>query len=245
MASACLANTIKHCGIDMTQTVDLLTEILSSWPAEGSKQKLSFKEDPIALSCASWRLDQQGLGSYADLDTVIVISEDRELAAQVRKHFLDKLTLARLQGKEQSAFRTKLGAFLVGNHELTKDEIGLLYRLPFFYHEDKQIEKVMEQTDVATPPELAHSVNMTLTGVSKIWRHRRSGQSTQFWFRDQHNWPVELTVLHSNHLHGLVESLYDLGPFQISGRAWCRQFYGSQRRYVKLSNFRLLALSAQ
>jgi len=154
----------------MTQaTVDLLTEIINAWPntIEGSstKEKLSFVDDPIAMSCASWRLDQQGLGSYSNLETVIVESEDRVLAAKIRKHFLDKLTLQKLRGKEQSTFRTKL-----------------------------------------------------------------------------HRWPVELTVLHSNPLYGIIDSLYDLGMFRINGRVWPRQFYESSRTYIKLSTFRLVGL---
>jgi hypothetical protein len=231
----------------MTQaTVDLLTEIINAWPntIEGSstKEKLSFVDDPIAMSCASWRLDQQGLGSYSNLETVIVESEDRVLAAKIRKHFLDKLTLQKLRGKEQSTFRTKLGAFLVGNHELTKDEIGLLYRLPFFYHEDQCVQQVMAQTEPVTLTTPVMDAAMSLTGLQKIWRHRRTGQATQFWFTNQHRWPVELTVLHSNPLYGIIDSLYDLGMFRINGRVWPRQFYESSRTYIKLSTFRLVGL---
>lgn len=232
----------------MATTVDLLTEIMSKWPSTleepSKKQPLSFADDPIALSCASWRMDQQGLGSYVDLNTVTVESEDRVLAAQVRKHFLDKLTLQKLRGGSQSQFRTKLGAFLVGNHELTKDEIGLLYRLPYFYHEDQCVQQVMDQTHQVELLNPAADATMTLTGVQKIWRHRRTGQATQFWFRNQHNWPVELVVLHTNPLHGVIDSLYDMGAFKICGRVWPRKFYESDRQYVKLSTFRLVSLGA-
>jgi hypothetical protein len=234
----------------MLNTIDIVDEIYKSLAVHRTDQlelvspgeKLSFNDDPIALSCASWRLGKEGGGLYHDLDKMTPTSQDRELAQCVRKHYLDQLTMARLKGRATSTFRTKLGAFLVGNHELAKEEVGLLYRLPFFYHEDQCVASVIDQTSPIENNFAMHTRELTLTALLKITQHRRANDRTQFWFSSELNWPVAITVPHSNMLHGLVESLFEHGTIQVQGKATCNPFFGTNRNYIKMTHFRLVSI---
>ena len=207
--------------------------------------KLKFQDDPVVLSCASWRIGNAGGGLWTDLDEITeVIEEDRVLGAAVRKHFLDQLVMAKLRDQKVSDWRAKLGAFLVGNHELTKAEVGMLYRLPYFYHEDQAVANVMKLTK-PVPARLRTQplgpLVWNLHSVKRVVQYRRANDATQFWFCDCQDCPVMVAVGHTNSLYGVMDSLFDSGSISVAGRnAHWKPFYGEQDQYyVLLKTFRL------
>lgn len=248
MDSDCLANTIKIFGIDMNQSVDTSISLdLSTFELPDpytSSPKLKFQDDPVVLSCASWRIGNAGGGLWTDLEDIKDITEeDRMLGAAVRKHFLDQLVMAKLRGRKTSDWRAKLGAFLVGNHDLTKSEVGMLYRLPYFYHEDQAVANVMKLTKPITQEQKGRSYDppWKLESVERIVQYRRAHNTTQFWFQDHQGWPAMVAVNHKNSLHGLMDSLFDRGSMSLAGRnaSW-KPFYGEEDRYyILLNTFRL------
>jgi hypothetical protein len=246
MVSVCSADIIKIFGIDMTfdMMFDTSTEVKRP-DLYIDSPKLKFQDDPVVLSCASWRIGQSGGGLWSDLGEITeVIEEDRVFGAAVRKHFLDQLVMAKLRGRKVSDWRAKLGAFLVGNHELTKAEVGMLYRLPYFYHGDQAVANVMKLTKpvpafLRTQP--SGPLVWNLYSVERVVQYRRANDTTQFWFRDEQGCPVMIAVNHTNNLHGVMDSLFDSGSISVAGRnAHWKPFYGEQDQYyVLLKTFRL------
>lgn len=206
--------------------------------------KLKFHDDPVVLSCASCRIGNAGGGLWSDLDTITDITqEDRVFGAAVRKHFLDQLVMAKLRGRKLSDWRAKLGAFLVGNHQLTKAEVGMLYRLPYFYHEDQAVAAVIKST---TPVALSqrdrtYDPVWKLNSVARVVQYRRKNDNTQYWFCDSVGCPVMIAVSHTNNLHGVMDSLFDSGSISVAAQnAFWKPFYGEQDQYyVVLKTFRL------
>ena len=244
MDFVCLADIIKIFGIDMTFAFDTSTEV-NLPDSYTSSPKLKFQDDPVVLSCASWRIGNAGDGLWTDLDTITDITEeDRVFGATVRKHFMDQLVMAKLRDQKVSDWRAKLGAFLVGNHELIKAEVGMLYRLPYFYHEDQAVANVMKLTK-PVPARLRTQppgpLVWNLHSVERVVQYRRANDTTQFWFRDGQDCPVMVAVGHTNNLHGVIDSLFDSGSISVAGRnaSW-KPFYGEQDQYyVLLKTFRL------
>jgi hypothetical protein len=157
---------------------------------------------------------------------------------------MDQLVMAKLRDQKVSDWRAKLGAFLVGNHELIKAEVGMLYRLPYFYHEDQAVANVMKLTKPVPARLRTQSPGplvWNLHSVERVVQYRRANDTTQFWFRDGQDCPVMVAVGHTNNLHGVMDSLFDSGSIAVAGRnaSW-KPFYGEQDQYyVLLKTFRL------
>lgn len=246
MVSVCLADIIKIFGIDMI--LDLTKEALLEGKLPDpytSSSKLKFRDDPVVLSCASWRIGNAGGGLWTDLDEITNITEeDRLFGATVRKHFMDQLVMAKLRGQKLSDWRAKLGAFLVGNHDLTKAEVGMLYRLPYFYLEDQAVANVIKSTTPVAAFLRTRPYGQPfwkLCSVARIVQYRRKTDATQYWFRDDLDCPVMIAVSHSNSLYGVMDSLFDRGSISVAGhKAFWKPFYGlNDQYYMALTNFRL------
>jgi hypothetical protein len=76
---------------------------------------------------------------------------------------------------------------------LTTEELGLLYKLPYFYQEDCALEQVVATTVSAEfqLPHLSQLTDYTLTPVVEILKSRKGGESVEFVYRNQHNHAFE------------------------------------------------------
>ena len=197
------------------------------------KIRMKFSADPVVLACAAYRI-----GSYIDLDELIPLDEDRELGAKVRKHFMDKLVMQRLRGGPISAFREKLGAFLAGNRDLYKDELGMLYHLPHFYFEDLARAELIMATEPATPRQ-AFSDTFTLKPLSTMTMKRRSGSVKEYWWKDDYNQPYCISVRENAVDLMLYQSLWEFHSVTLESRVLSKQFLGTERYYYKLVSSKL------
>ena len=236
MVSDCLANTTKDCGTDMT-TVDLYEEFEELLEfKEKPKLPFAFKDDPVVLACGAYRI-----GNYPDFSDIEPVAEDRELAEKIKKHWLDKLTIQRLRGQTPSQFREKLGAFLVGNRPIYKEEIGMLYHLPHFYFEDLEAEQVINETAEveATAPQ---RLTLTLKPLKTIGIKRRSGALSQYWWTDEQNRPYCLTAKSDGDYNRLCSSLHRFNSIEVSANIVYRPFMGTDRHFYKMFNVELLGV---
>ena len=146
---------------------------------------IAFKDDPVAMTCASYRRSKEGGFAWLYLHTVTVEPEDREVAADIRRYYADRLLITTLKStRPVSEFRRKLYGVVTDNYQLKKSEEGLLYRLPYFYAEDTDLDHVMSQTQSASiSTELPKIMAAKFTLVKKIFCSRAAGRSHwQFWF---------------------------------------------------------------
>ena len=146
---------------------------------------IAFEDDPIAMTCASYRLSKEGGFAWLDLQAATVEPQDREVAADIRRYYADRLLITTLKStRPVSEFRRKLYGVVTDNYQLKKSEEGLLYRLPHFYAEDTGLDHVMSQTQSASiSTEFPKIVEAKFTLVKKIFCSRATGRSHwQFWF---------------------------------------------------------------
>ena len=221
----------------MNVIVDQTHDLFSVWNKPTAKPPAVFVDDPLALSCAAYRS-----GEYPRLNSVSVTAEDREMAARVRKHFMDKLVIQRLKGQPLSPFREKLGSFLTGNCSLTEDELGLLYTLPHFYHEDIAIQELI---DTVQPVEPAQSTKRTavLKPLKTVDLKRRGGNVRQYWWTDSEQKPYCLYVRTDADHQPLYQSLWELSSITVEAHMFTKPFINTERWFYKLVGMRLVGIA--
>lgn len=208
----------------------------------------TFRDDPVALSCAAYRRWLEVPSDrWASFEYLTVTDDDRRKALELRSYYNGRYTMQALTG-QLTEYQTKCAQFLAGTHHLREDELGLLYRLPYFYAEDLAIDQVVELTIDEPNRKYVHSQlveapnGVQVTPLLKVLKSRKSGDWNQYWFRTEHGHAVVQEVRANDVLTKLVDSLFKQPKLQINAFIKAEYFPGTnkQRVYGKLSRLELL-----
>lgn len=200
----------------MNVTVDTNIDLgnLFSWEKSEppNSPDLLLGDDPIAITCAAYRFFKQTGIRYAELTTMEPTAADREQAASLRKYYADRLLMATLTnqtGVGVSEFRRKLYGVVTDTYQLKKSDLGMLYRLPYFYVEDTETDQVMAATTVATAEEATTEYQTgQFTLFKQILVSRRGGDYIQFWLNKSGSTSAYLVVVKAdNPLLSLLQSI--------------------------------------
>jgi hypothetical protein len=208
----------------------------------------AFDEDPLALSIMSyfvWKNNPHR--RWADLREVgRPTLEARELAHEIRKYYLHRNTMKVLMGQTPTEFQNKMNGFLADTRPLRVDELGILYRIPYFYQEDLGLDRVFEgATNILEVEGVPFSNHITLearlTPVREVLRSRRAGDYVQFWFSDINGQRHTYDVKADNKLITVFRSLFRQPELLIKAGARLEVLRGSHipTRYWRLVNLEL------
>jgi len=203
---------------------------------------VKFNDDPVALSIANYKIGQQNPGNrWNDLDDIIATVDDHAEAAALRKYYGHRFTLAALAGKNRSQFRRKMASFLMGQHEILRSELGMVYRLPYFYAEDQAIDRVIESTvAVDAVDRFIKSITAKFTLDQIVLRSRNAGDYYQYWLRsDQDFYPYMISIKSDNPFKSMLESALRK-PVDIKCMVFPKGFHNANRHYFELSQMELI-----
>ena len=205
---------------------------------------MEFHDDPVALACASYRTFLATSIRWTDLKDATAIDQDRRQAVQIRKYYSDRILLAAIAANgEMSEFRRKLYGLLIGQTGLKKRDVGLLYRLPYFYAEDTAMDQVMEQTETVSDNEArTRPVAGNFQVIRRIQVSRRSGEAVQLWLqKDSGRVPYMIASKLDNPFLTLVESVLEQ-PTALQAVAHLRHHRGHYRNrlYYQVGNLELV-----
>lgn len=223
-------------------TVDSDTFILDFDPKPS--EPLVFADDPIALSCAAYRLWQKtSLNRWPDLDDVIAEPQDREQSRAIRKYYADRLILNLLQQERPvSSFRHKLYGVVTNSVQVTKAELGMVYRLPYFYAEDTELDQLVADTTSADVDLQGSEFTGEFSLRKRIVKSRRSGEFVQYWLaRTGDSAAYAVMAKSDNPLLSLLDSLI-ARPVVLKARVWTKPFRGhyQNRMYYQLGDLKLV-----
>jgi hypothetical protein len=205
-----------------------------------------FKDDPVALAWAGYRLYLQSPGQrWSDFDTLEVTDEDRTQAQAIRSYYTGRILMDMMKSKNPtSAFRQKLYGLLIGETGLKKKDIGLLYRLPYFYVEDTELDQVIAETTPAqTRGSAAVEIAGTFTLIKRILVSRKHGDYAHFWLRHhKRSEPFLIVVKTDNPLLSLLAGIL-ANPVQLSATAHVKRHSGYHRGrlFCQLANVELVS----
>jgi hypothetical protein len=151
-----------------------------------------------------------------------------------------------LQGHQPTEFQNKMNGFLADTRPLKTDELGILYRIPYFYQEDLALDKVFEGAtnilEVEGVPFSNHAtLEARLTPVREVLRSRRAGDYVQFWFSDINGQRHTYDVKADNKLITVFRSLFRQPELLIKAGARLEVLRGSHipTRFWRLINLEL------
>ena len=167
-------------------------------------------EDPLALSWAAYNnwIAVQGL-RFTPLTDVKPEDEDYSLAEKTRAYYRDKLAIKALKGETLTKFQSDLYGMLNGS-EFMSDQIGMLYKLPYFYIEDQAHDRIFEKTHNLKNFHAPGAQRICLLSpIEKILVSRRNAERYEYWFRDVNQHAVCIVVAANNPLRSVVNSVYN------------------------------------
>lgn len=211
----------------------------------------TFSDDPVALSIQSYLIWKSNPHRrWVPVDEVgRVTPEARAMAQELRTYFMHRNTMKVLQGQTPTEFQYKMNGLLHDIRPLPQDEMGLLYRLPYFWQEDLALDQVFEgATNVEAKPDGPHlpvirhmTTHVRLTPIREVLRSRKSGDFVQFWFADSDGERYVYAVRADNSMISLFRSLFKRESMQVKAHAMLNRLPGSHIRtsYWKLTGLEL------
>jgi hypothetical protein len=233
-------------GLTTTATVNL-KELFEDWENDilrknKTAQEVTFADDPIALSWASYRVwTKFPARRWVGLNEVEAFEHDRVIASQTRKYYRDKIMMQTLKGQPLSDYQTLLYGIVSGETPIMSDQVGIIMKLPYFYVEDMTLAEVFGKTaGLESREHVAETRPGTITPVAKILSSRRRAETYQYWFSDSNGISTMWSVLSNNPLRSLVDSLFARGePLNVQAHWHYKQHFPSDRVHWNLGNVEL------
>lgn len=206
---------------------------------------VALPADPVACACASYRIWRENPARrWADIETVVVWQDDIEEAERLKKYYRDRMLIEALKstnGVTRSQFKQKLAKLVINELPITKKEIGLLCRLPYFYKEDQALDSIVTETnDSAVQDTVCHAYYGIFTPLKKILVSRSAGEYYHYWFTDSERTPYNFVIKSDNPLRGMFETMYNNGPMNLHANIYPKNMRGHRNhRYYQLGSVEL------
>jgi hypothetical protein len=231
-----LESTIKDYGIDMTTaTVNLCEEgeELFEWSTASSPKPLTFTTDPLVLACGSYRIWKETGSRWTALEDVVPKEVDYVDAASLQSYYRERMVfdaLKKTSGQHTSEFRRKLALLVTNDLVITKQEIGMLLRMPYFYEEDQAVDSIVANArDIKEIIRGRQAQEGEFTLIKRVLRSRRQGEYYDYWMTsDISPGLFKLVVKSDNVLRGLVESLLE-NPVKLKANIYTKHMRGFYR----------------
>ena len=197
-----------------------------------------FHQDPVVLSCASYRraVETEMAVRFQDLRTCMTIPADHHMAESLRQYYRNKIAVKSLTGRQpMTKFYHDLYELLLGETELQERHMGMIHRLPYFYAEDMAREELRKKiVDSGVKPDWIHNSitqysgkeTHTLTPTMTIFRSRKGSESHEYWFQNKLGQPVLWSVLHGNPLRSVIESVFERNRVTVDAHFYIGQVLG-------------------
>lgn len=181
--------------------------------------RATFKDDPLALSCASYRIYQnEPARRFTNIDTVKATAEDRVQAQAIRDYYNARYTIKALKGQILTDYQQKAAQFLSGLYHLTTEELGMLYKLPYFYNEDLALEQVIDDSVSYTATTVSAEQELTLTPYKKIHVTRKGASDfIHYYYLDQDQHAVQIICPLTDRFNPMIEGLFNQKQICVKG----------------------------
>jgi hypothetical protein len=175
-----------------------VTEFDNIFSAEYKEKSIKFKEDPLVLSVSLKDLMEHNFGAFYSLEDDRVLNnikdDTRALAEQIRKYYGKKYFWTNLTNTRQiSDFRGRV-CYLLENriHVCEGKDVGIYYKLPYFYEEDMVYDDFKKQYNTTDVPHIVRGgfqnkpvkSQLVLKYLKTTSSRQQKRNINRFWFTD-------------------------------------------------------------
>ena len=233
----------------MNITVDEVDNIFSSTYKE---KETKFEADPLVLAVALKEMfEETGVHSSLEDPRVLehVTEAAREQAEQIRKYFSKKFFWNNLTNtRELSGFRSRVCYLLENRVRVCKEkDIGIYYKLPYFYEEDMiydEFKKQYNTTDLPYKTWYAGGLNkktekerITLKYIKTTACRQQKRNINRFWFTDS-KYLYSIMIANDNPLLDMFKQLV-IDSVEVTFETYYNVDRIDQMNFYKLFNFSL------
>lgn len=192
------------------------------------KQRLSAPlgetHDALALSWASYRKFNDTGIRWSEWDSADLLSIDHEMAQATRQYYRNRITVQALKGRDITKFQQELHDVCNGAPLQLKHK-GMLWRLPYFYHEDITRDQLRQQFTKEIQPQSPGTATVTLKPVSRIFKSRRQQEMVEYWFEADDQLYM-MDVQYRNDYRPMLDGLFERDQVCITAIMICREILG-------------------
>lgn len=208
-----------------------LSDISFDWSEDSHVKKYQvyeIEEDLLALSTTWQRLRHErntnpkmlhpGITRLLDKELFRHVTDsDRTRASTIRDYYSKKIMVWRLKNERFSKYRDDLNEFIHGDGNKFREEMcPLVFRLPEFYDYDLAFEAITREHNIKVKQPLTHfSGKKTLSLVKTFNVGKKYSKRKEYWFNDEDNDLVNMSIEHNNVLIPLLDS-YVAQPFTLN-----------------------------
>lgn len=211
-----------------------------------------FKEDPLVLAVAlKEMIGETGMHSSLDDPRVheYITEAVREQAEQIRKYFGKKFFWNNLaNNRELSGFRSRVCYLLENRVRVCKEkDIGIYYKLPYFYDEDMIYDEFKKQyttNDLPYKTWYAGGLNkktekerITLKYIKTTACRQQKRNVNRFWFTDN-KYLYSILIANDNPLLDMFKQLV-IDRVEVTFETYYNVDRIDQMHFYKLFNFSL------
>jgi hypothetical protein len=113
------------------------------------------------------------------------IDQYQESSDAIRKFFKNRLLMRRLKNQQISRFNANLEEVLENPQQLKHSQISILIKLPEFYREDRETEKLLKQYKSISGTVRQETVDQQFEYVTKIERNSSKEKTFRYYFANQ------------------------------------------------------------
>jgi len=182
---------------------------------------VTFENDPLALSWASYHRFVDHGPRWMDLNLVTPDQQDHALAQLTRAYYLGRYAMQALTNGKITEYQRKVYNFLNGGEIKTKD-VGMIYKLPYFFNEDQALDQLVTDDQLRLPhtpdsTQLRRPITHELQAYQTVLQSRQGGETTLYFWTTANQELVLWRVAQNNPLATLVQDLFERGSVNITG----------------------------
>lgn len=211
---------------DIFEDIEVMESVKKTEPVS---RPIALLDDPIALACASYNFWRLGGYRWASIETMTPTEQDRQQAELIRSYYRARITFERLRSNTEqpiSEFRRKLMGIIDGYYQITEKDLGILYRLPYFYEEDLAHDDIVARFPSMGARSFGDN-SATFSLYRRVLVSRQRYETVQLWLQtDAYEAATCIAVRADNPLLPLLEGIVAQGPMTVTARWRIRHLSG-------------------